>query len=132
MQPAVILDDAPGSGLSFSGNWQYETNLQPAYAGTLTSSEEKGASAAFTVVGSQFTWFTRMCAECGEAEISIDNREEATVDTYSADDNFGVGIYTTSLSDPGPHKILITVLGKHAGPRGHGTRVYIDVVRIAK
>ena len=125
-QPAVILDDAPGSGLSFSGNWQHETNLQPAYMGTLASSDEKGASAAFTVKGAKFTWFTRMCGECGVAEISIDNHDEATVDTYSADDIFGVGIYTKTFSNPGPHQVKITVLGKHSGPRGHGTRVYID------
>ena len=132
VQPAVILDDAPGAGLSFSGNWQRETNLQPAYKGTLASSDEKGASVAFKVMGSKFIWFTRMCPECGEAQISIDNREAATVDTYSADDIFGVGIYMKTFSAPGRHQVKITVLGKHAGPRGHGTRVYIDGIRISK
>jgi hypothetical protein len=125
----VIFDDAPGGGLSFSGNWQHETNLQPAYMGTLASSDEKGASAQLTVNGAKFTWFTRMCGECGVAEISIDSHDEATVDTYSADDIFGVGIYTKTFSDRGPHQVKITVLGKHSGPRGHGTRVYIDGVQ---
>jgi hypothetical protein len=132
LQRAVILDDALGTGLSYSGNWQREKNLQPAYAGTLTSSEEKGANITFTAEGSQFIWFTRMCAECGEAEITIDDKKTATVDTYSADDIFGVGIYSKSLSYPGPHRVQITVLGKHNGPRGHGTRIYMDGVRISK
>ena len=126
LQRAVILDDASATGLAFSGNWQHETNLQPAYEGTLSSSEEKGASAEFTVVGSKFTWFTRMCAECGVATISIDNHEDSTVDTYSADDIFGVGIYAKAFSDQGPHQVKITVSGQHSGPRGHGTRIYID------
>jgi hypothetical protein len=30
--------------------------------------------------GAANQWFTRMCAECGVTEISIDNRKEATVD----------------------------------------------------
>ncbi len=132
LQPAVILDDAPGAGLSFSGNWQHETNLPPAYLGTLASSADKGASAEFTVAGSKFTWFTRMCAECGVAGISIDNREEAAVDTYSADDIFGVGIYTKTFSNPGTHHVKIKVLGRHSGPRGHGTRVYIDGIQISR
>jgi hypothetical protein len=129
VQAAEVLDDAPGGGLVFSGNWQHETNLQPAYLGTLSSSDEKGASVEFNVHGSKFTWFTRMCGECGEAEISIDNHPVATVDTYSADDIFGVGIYSKTFAKPGPHQIKITILGKHAGPRGHGTRVYIDGVQ---
>ncbi len=129
---AAIIDDASGAGLSFSGNWKRETNLQPAYSGTLTSSDEKGTSVAFTAKGSKFIWFTRMCAECGEAEISIDNHKDATVDTYSADDIFGVGIYSKSFSGPGSHQVNITVLGKHGGLRGYGTRVYIDGVRIEK
>ena len=130
VRPAVILDDASGAGLLFSGNWQHETNLQPAYSGTLTSSDEKDDSVTFTAAGSNFIWFTRLCGECGEAEISIDNHQEATVDTYSADDIFGVGIYSKSFADGGPHQVKITVLGKHGGPRGHGTRVYVDGVRI--
>jgi hypothetical protein len=132
VQPAVVLDDAPGGGLSFSGDWQRETNLQPAYDGTLASSDQKGATVSFTAVGSKVIWFTRMCAECGEAEITIDSHKEATVDTYSADDIFGVGIYSKSFPDRGAHKVKITVLGKHGGPRGHGTRVYIDGIRIER
>jgi hypothetical protein len=128
-RPAVILDDQD-SGLSFSGKWQQETNLQPAYQGTMASSDEEGASVQFTTRGSKFTWFTRLCAECGTSQISIDDNVVATVDTYSADDIFGVGIYSSPLPGPGPHRVKITVLGKHAGPRGHGTRVYVDGIKI--
>ena len=130
-QRATVLDDASANGLSYAGTWQHETNLQPVYEGTLSSSDQKGASVQFTAVGSKFTWFTRMCAECGVATISIDNHEEAAVDTYSADDVFGVGIYTKEFSDPGPHQVKITVSGRHAGPRGKGTRVYIDGLQMS-
>jgi hypothetical protein len=129
---AVVLDDASRTGLSFTGDWKHEVNLQPAYGGTLTSSSEKGATVKFDVDGTGFIWFTRLCGECGEAEVNIDGQDVATVDTYSADDIFGVGIYSKSFANAGVHQVKITVLGKHAGPRGVGTRIYMDGVRIAK
>jgi hypothetical protein len=125
---AVILDDKD-AGMSFSGKWQRDANMQPAYQGTLASSDEKGATVQFTVRGSNFTWFTRLCAECGVAQISIDNQEVAQVDTYSADDIFGVGVYSKTLPDAGDHEVKITVAGEHRGPRGHGARVYVDGAR---
>jgi hypothetical protein len=130
--PAVVLDDVSPNGLSFTGDWKHEVKLQPAYAGTLTSSSEKGATVEFKVDGAGFVWFTRLCGECGEAEVNIDGQDVAAVDTYSADDIFGVGIYGKSFTNAGLHQVKITVLGKHAGPRGLGTRIYVDGIRIAK
>ncbi len=131
-RPALVLDDAPGAGLSFTGDWKHESNLQPAYQGTLASSDQKGATVAYTAAGSKVIWFTRMCAECGEAEVTVDGVKEAVVDTYSADDIFGVGIYSKAFPNAGEHRVEITVLGKHGGPRGHGTRIYVDGFRIER
>jgi hypothetical protein len=127
---ARVLDDALGSGISYMGEWQRETGVQPAHMGTLARSDQKGASFEFEVDGSTFTWFTRLCNECGKAEISVDGRTEAVVDTYSADDIFGVGIYSKSFPAPGKHRVRISVLGEHAGPRGKGTQVYVDGIRV--
>jgi hypothetical protein len=128
-KPAVILDDAQGT-ISFSGNWQRETNLQPAYEGTISRSDEKGASFSFSVEGSKFTWFTKLGDDCGKAEVTIDGEREAVVDTYDADDIWGVGVYSKTFSAPGKHSVKVTVLGEHGGPRGKGTLVYVDGVRI--
>ena len=131
-QTARVLDDAPGSGISFTGEWQRETGLQPVYMGTLTRSDQKGASFEFAVDGSRFTWFTRLCNDCGKAEITVDGQKEAVVDTYSADDIFGVGIYGKGFSAPGEHRVRISVLGEHGGPRGKGTLVYIDGIQVER
>ncbi|MGO4516117.1 hypothetical protein AB4Y89_10010 [Terriglobus sp. 2YAB30_2] len=128
----IVLDDVSPTGLSYTGDWKHEVKLQPAYAGTLTSSSEKGAAVEFKFEGTGFTWFTRLCGECGEAEVNIDGQDVAGIDTYSADDIFGVGIYSKSFATAGEHQVKITVLGKHAGPRGAGTRVYLDGIRIAR
>jgi hypothetical protein len=127
---ARIQDDGVGSGISFTGAWQRETGLQPAYMGTLTRSDQKGAGFEFAVNGSKFTWFTRLCNECGRAEIAVDGGKDAVVDTYSADDVFGVGIYSKSFSAAGEHRVRISVLGEHGGPRGKGSLVYVDGVRV--
>jgi len=128
-KPAVILDDAQDAIL-FSGNWQRETNLQPAYEGTISHSEDKGASFSFSFEGSKFTWFTKLGDDCGKAEVTIDGERAAVVDTYDADDIWGVGIYTKTFPVAGKHSVQVTVLGEHGGPRGKGTLVYVDGVRI--
>jgi hypothetical protein len=129
---ATVLDDSAATGLSFSGNWQHETNIQPAYGGTLSSATDQRASVEFTMTGSKFTWFSRLCEACGQAEVRIDGGEPMAVDTYSANDMFGAGIYSKSFPEPGMHQIKITVTGKHTGPRGKGTRVYVDGFQIQK
>lgn len=128
---ATILDDTSDS-ITFAGDWQPEQNLVPAHAGTLRRSNAKGASFEFAVEGAKFTWFTRQCAECGKAEISVDGRSEAVVDTYSADDIWGAGIYSKAFAAPGRHRVRITVKGEHGGPRGKDTIVYLDGVRIER
>jgi len=54
------------------------------------------------------------------------------VDTFSADDIFGVGIYSKTFDAPGAHRVKVTVLGEHGGPRGKGTLVYLDGVRVER
>jgi hypothetical protein len=129
-KPALILDDAPGAGLNYTGHWEQQRNLQPTYKETISRSEEKGASFEFEMEGVKFTWFTKMCEDCGIAEITIDGQREAVVDTYSADDIWGVGIYTKTFPAAGKHRVKISVSGQHGGPRGKGTFVYVDGVRI--
>jgi hypothetical protein len=128
-KPARILDDAQ-TAISFAGKWQRETHLQPAHEGTISRSDETGASFSFGFDGTKFTWFTKLGGDCGKAEISIDGQREAVVDTYSADDIWGVGVYSRTFPAAGKHTVKITVLGEHGGPRGKGTFVYVDGVRI--
>jgi hypothetical protein len=131
-KPARILDDALPGGLSFSGAWQRQTQLQPAYAGTISMSDEKGASFGFEFEGTKFTWFTKLGDDGGKAEVLIDGQHEGVVDTYSADDIWGVGVYSKEFPAGGPHWVKISVVGEHGGPRGYGKGnfVYVDGIRI--
>jgi len=47
------------------------------------------------------------------------------------DDIWGVGVYAKTFSAAGKQSVKVTVLGEHGhGPRGKGTLVYVDSVRI--
>ena len=128
-----IVDDAPGSGIEFSPQWKHRTE-EPlvAYKGTITSSNLKGATAELTFEGKRVLWFTKLGAENGEAAVSIDGGRPDIVDTYSADDIWGVG-YRTEFPTSGRHTIRIEVLGKrgvHPAERSKDTLIFVDGIRV--
>lgn len=126
--PALVLDDA-ADGVKYTGAWKREQGLQPAHAGTLASSGEKGATVELAFEGRQILWFSKLGANAGKAAVSIDGAAAETVDTYSADDIWGVCVFRKELPDAGKHTVRITVLGEH-GPRAKDSVVAIDGVRI--
>lgn len=126
-QPAKILDDA--GDLQFSGQWQHQTGLLPAYGGTLSSSQQKGAWAELSFEGRKVLLFGKLGADCGQAAVSIDGAAAETIDTYSADDIWGVCIYNKEFPNTGRHTLRIEVLSEH-NPRAKGAMVHLDGVRI--
>jgi hypothetical protein len=103
-----------------------------AYKGTITSASAKGATAELTFEGKRVLWFTKLGAENGEAAVSIDGGPAEIVDTYSADDIWGVGIYRKEFATAGRHTIRIEVLGErsmHPDERSKQTRIFVDGIR---
>ncbi len=125
--PSQIVDDGPG--LTFAGPWQRQAGLQPAYAGTLSTSSQKGATAELTFEGKRVLWFAKLGPSAGQAAVSVDGSPAETVDTYSADDIWGVCVYRKEFPAPGRHTLRITVLGQH-GPRAKDSTVSIDGFRV--
>jgi hypothetical protein len=111
--PAKIVDDASGGGIVFAGNWQRQTGIAPAHAGTLTRANQKEATAELVFEGKKVLWFTKLGADCGKAEVSLDGAVPEVVDTYSADDIWGICIYQRELPSGGKHTLRIKVLGQH-------------------
>ena len=132
--PSRIVDDAAGDGTKFSSGWQHQKE-EPlvAYDGTITSTDKKGATAELTFEGKRVLWFTKLGAENGEAAVSIDGGPAVIVDTYSADDIWGVAAYQREFSNVGQHTIRVEVLGKkalHPDERSAGTTIFVDGFRI--
>ena len=127
-----VIDDQMNAGkgevVSYQGTWQREQGLLPAHAETLSSAKEKGESVEFTCEGKRIFLFAKLGDDCGKAEVSVDGARLETIDTYCADDVFGVCVYRKEFATAGRHTVKITVLGEHA-PRSKGTWVRIDGVR---
>ena len=124
-----IVDDAPGAGITYTGPWQSQAGLQPAHAGTLTTSDQQGATASITFEGRRVLWFSKLGANGGKAAVSVDGAPAEMVDTYSADDIWGVCVYRREFPAPGRHTLEIKVLGQH-GSRTKGSLVALDGLRI--
>jgi hypothetical protein len=127
--PARIVDDAPGADLIYTGAWKRENGLMPAHAGTLSTSRSPGATVSIAFQGKRVLWFSKLGANAGQASVCVDNGPAEQVDTFSADDIWGVCVYRKQLPTAGPHTLKITVLGHH-GSRSTGDHVAIDGFRI--
>ncbi len=131
-----VVDDAADAGILFSPQWTHgKEEPLVAYKGTLTSSNVKGATAELTFEGKRVLWFTKLGAENGEATVSIDDGPGQVVDTYSADDIWGAGVYRKEFAASGRHTIRIEVLGQravHPDERSHNTMVFVDGIRVEK
>ena len=128
-QPAQVFDDAPGHGFTYGGDWKHESDLLPAHAGTISSSNQKGAAAELTFEGKKVLLFSKLGDNCGKAAVSIDGSPPEVVDTYSADDIWGVCVYRKELEKAGRHTIRVEVLGQRA-ELAKDALVYIDGVRV--
>ena len=79
--------------------------------------------------GRRLLWFSKLGANGGKAAVSVDGAPAEVVDTYSADDVWGVCVYRREFPTAGRHRLLITVLGQH-GPRAKLSLVAVDGFRI--
>ena len=74
-------------------------------------------------------WFSRLGDACGKAQVQLDDGPPEVVDTFSADDIWGVCVYRKVLPSTGKHRLTIAVTGDHH-PRSHDSHVYIDGLRV--
>jgi hypothetical protein len=122
-----VIDDAPGRGVIYAGLWKHENGLLPAYGGTVSYTNEKGASAEVSFEGRKVFVFAKLGANCGKASISIDEGSPEIVDTHSADHIWGACVFRKDLL-AGYHRLRMQVLGEMS-PRGTGTFFFLDGVR---
>ncbi len=73
-------------------------------------------------------WFSKLGDTCGKAEVRIDGGPPETVDTYSADDIWGVCVYRKEIPTPGKHVLRVVVTGER-NARAKGAQVHVDGFR---
>jgi hypothetical protein len=124
-----VIDDSPGGSAAYTGAWQPKSGLAPAFSSTITASNQKGATVSVAIEGRRVLWFTKLGADGGKAAVSVDGGAAEIVDTYSADDIWGVCVFRKEFATAGRHTLRITVLGEH-GPRATDSVVTIDGFRV--
>jgi hypothetical protein len=112
----------------YGGNWTTETGVHRAHRGSLTRSNETGALAEFTFEGSGVEWVIKLTEKGGVATIRIDDLPPEEIDTYSADEIWGICIHRKELPE-GLHTVRVEVTGRH-NEFSKGTDVTIDGWRI--
>ncbi len=94
--------------------------------GNLRLSTGPGNKVTFTTSGSSFTWTTVRCPMCGQAKITVDGADVATIDLYSAAWQVQQSEEITGLM-AGSHTVTITILSTK-NPNSTGTLVIMDSV----
>jgi hypothetical protein len=127
----VVLDDADEPGITYEGDWRRESGFEPAHCGTLSSSERAGAAFTVRVRGRAVTWHSRLGAEGGLAEVTVDDEPPVQVSCYAADEIPGWPIFEREWAEVGDHVLQVRVLGR-PDPRGSEGRVWLDGVSIGR
>ncbi len=125
-----MFDDADAS-VAYDGAWQQVTQLQPAHAGTIAVSEQKGAAAEIRFeAGGRVLLFSKLGPNCGKLAVRLDGGPPKTIDTYSADHVWGVCVYRQRLpATQAKHVLRVEVLAER-GERSSGETVHLDGVRV--
>ena len=129
VEPAQVFDDATTGAFKFGGAWKHDHNLLLAHDHTLSTSSQKGASVELAFSGKVVLVFSQLGANCGQVAVSVDGSAPEVVDTYSADEIWGVCIYRKELPVAGRHTVRLRVCGEHSA-RAKDHLFYLDGVRV--
>lgn len=139
MAHAVSLSDVRGytydnTALDYSGPWTHAgASLHYThgdYMQTEASSDRAGASVSFAFTGTGVEWVGPRGANSGIADVYLDGKQVATVDTYDPVTKlFQQNLYEAQLLPPGRHILTIKPAGTK-NPLSAGTGIAIDAVKV--
>jgi len=122
--PAAAVDDA-SPAVAYSGNW-VAGMFGSAFHGTLTYSDEPGATARFSFEGAELQYIYTKAFNRGMALVAIDGSAGRVVDLYSPQIVWQARTVFGGLM-PGPHRVEIQVLGRR-NPASSGSFIDIDAL----
>ena len=98
------------------------------YGGSYVTEHLEGASASFSFMGTQVTWYTITGPTQGKASVSIDGHVRGTFNQYASTVHTKVAHAFRGLAN-GAHTITVRVLGQVGAPVASDTQVVIDAFR---
>jgi hypothetical protein len=137
--PFTVVDDTPARGIQYSGpGWKHAAGWSHASGHTASWTSTAADAAEYSFHGNGVTWVGKQCPSCGMADVYLDGKLEAHVDTYKpdfhlfrADDQGGwqVPVFQKTWPESGRHVIRIVATSlKNMLAGGH--EVYLDSLEI--
>jgi galactosylceramidase len=113
------------SAITYGGTWSNEDDSWQDWGRTIKKSNAAGATLQYAFSGSGVAVLGRLAANCGQAEVYLDNVKQAVVDTYSSSTCYRRPLYQKTDLSSGPHTLKLVVTG--AGNSGaSNTYIYVD------
>jgi hypothetical protein len=116
--------DDTNSRITYQGNWIRDLQFSQADRGTLTYSNEAGATLQFDFQGTELTYSYTKAFNRGLAEVSIDGIQKAKLDLYSKTTEWKAKTVFGGLNK-GRHHLVIQVTGAK-NPRASDCFVDVD------
>ena len=115
----------------YAGIW-YDASSPTVSGGSAHESNTIGSTASLVFTGTGITWISYLCTcTAGIANVYVDGKFSASVDTYAPSPQAQVPVFTVSNLLPGPHIITIEVTGQY-DPRGQTAYVMVDAFDVTQ
>jgi hypothetical protein len=115
----------------YGGVW-YTASSSQLSGGSGHESNTIGSTASYAFIGTGITWISYICScEAGIANVYVDGKFAASVDTYAPTPKAQVPVFTVSNLTPGVHILTIEVTGQY-DPRGESAYVMVDAFDVTQ
>lgn len=101
--------------LVFTGRWR-DAPFARHSGGHARYSNQAGASATFTFIGSRVAWVGPQGPTRGRARVYVDGRPVRTVDLYRSSFRARRTLFSTRFEQAGPHTLTVEVVGTKGRP----------------
>jgi hypothetical protein len=116
--------------VSWRGTWS-RNSLAVHAGGSARLSMEASARASFAFSGTGVRWIGYGDEWSGIAEVWLDGRLRASVDTHASPARPQVELYVVEGLAAGPHTLTIQPTGRH-GPDSGGSWIWIDAFKVLR
>jgi len=127
--PGARYFEENNPSVSWSGSWS-TNRLAANSGGSARLAMDAGAQASFAFAGTGVSWIGYRDEWCGIAEVSVDGRLLATVDTYATPAKARATLYTVTGLGGGSHTLSIQTTGTH-NAASRGSWVWVDAFSVA-
>jgi hypothetical protein len=125
---AHVEQDDPA--LTWTGSWS-SNRLAVHSAGEARLAMDPASHVTLAFAGTGVSWIGYRDEWCGIADVVLDGRVRATVDTYATPAESQVVLYTIAGLSEGTHTLTVQPTGRHR-PASGGSWIWVDAFAVAR